>query len=267
MPTIRPSTDLAAETTGKMRIPLDARRAISRWSTLLHALLFVAGFSLVFVVGWGGAATLLGSLFGQYKAILGRVGGAIVIAFGLAMLGVLPIPWLYADTRRQTLPASRYRSLNALVLGMVFAAGWTPCIGTTLGAILTIGMSQSGQGMILSAAYSAGLALPFLALALVLDRAVAVVRRLGRYARAIQLSSGVVLVLVGLLMVTGRLTLIAIWAQRNGYFLDLRLGDASAPTILVAVIAGLVSFLSPCVLPLVPAYLGYLSGQRMESPR
>jgi len=249
-----------------MRISSDAGRAILRRSTLVHALLFVAGFSLVFIVGWGGAATLLGSLFGQYKAILGRVGGAIVIAFGLAMLGVLPIPWLYTDTRRQTLPASRYRSLNALVLGMVFAAGWTPCIGTTLGAILTIGMSQSGQGMLLSAAYSAGLALPFLALAIALDRAVAVARRLGRYVRAIQLGSGVVLVLVGLLMVSGRLTLIAIWAQRNGYFLNPSLGAASAPTMVAALIAGLVSFLSPCVLPLVPAYLGYLSGQRMETP-
>ncbi len=267
MSTITPATDLAAETTSGMQSARNADRDSRRWSTLLHALLFVAGFSLVFIVGWGGAATLLGSLFGEYKAILGRVGGVIVIAFGLAMLGVLPIPWLYADTRRQTLPVTRYRSLNALVLGMVFAAGWTPCIGTTLGAILTIGMSQSGQGMLLSAAYSAGLALPFLALALLLDRAVAVARRLSRYARGIQLSSGVVLILVGLLMVTGRLTLIAIWAQRNGYFLDLRLGDASAPTIFVAVIAGLVSFLSPCVLPLVPAYLGYLSGQRMETSR
>jgi cytochrome c-type biogenesis protein len=236
-----------------------------RLPTLLLALLFVSGFSIIFVIGWGGAATLIGSLFGQYKTILGRVGGAIVIAFGLAMLGVLPIPWLYADTRRQALPASRYRSLNALLLGMIFAAGWTPCIGTTLGAILTIGMTQSGQGMLLSAAYSAGLALPFLALAIVLDRAVAVARRLGRYARAIQLASGVVLVLVGLLMVTGRMTLIAIWAQRNGYFLNPSLGAASAPTMVVALIAGLVSFLSPCVLPLVPAYLGYLSGQRLEA--
>jgi cytochrome c-type biogenesis protein len=248
-----------------MTVRAEVSRPGTRLPTLLLALLFVSGFSIIFVIGWGGAATLIGGLFGQYKAVLGRVGGAIVIAFGLAMLGVLPIPWLYADTRRQALPASRYRSLNALLLGMIFAAGWTPCIGTTLGAILTIGMTQSGQGMLLSAAYSAGLALPFLALAIVLDRAVAVARRLGRYARAIQLASGVVLVLVGLLMVTGRMTLIGIWAQRHGYFLNPNLGAASAPTMVVALIAGVVSFLSPCVLPLVPAYLGYLSGQRLET--
>jgi len=265
MATIDKASELAREKPVTIGLPSNARQPASRLPTFLLGLLFVAGFSVVFVIGWGGAATLIGGLFGQYKSILGRLGGAIVIAFGLAMLGVLPIPWLYADTRRQTLPASRYRSLNALLLGMVFAAGWTPCIGTTLGAILTIGMSQSGQGMLLSAAYSAGLALPFLGLAIVLDRAVAVARRLGRYARAIQLSSGVVLILVGLLMVTGRLTLIAIWAQRNGYFLNPTLGAASAPTLMAAVAAGMVSFLSPCVLPLVPAYLGYLSGQRLET--
>src|SRR4030067_705021 len=119
-----------------------------RAATLLQAAVFVLGFSIVFVVGWGGAATLLGCLFGQYKDLLGRVGGAVVIASGLAILGVLPIPWLYADTRRQTLPASRWHTANSLLLGMVFAAGWTPCIGTTLGAILTIGLTQGGSTQI-----------------------------------------------------------------------------------------------------------------------
>ena len=114
--------------------------------------------------------------------------------------------------------------------------------------------------------YSAGLGLPFLAMGMVLDRAVAFSRRLGGYVRTIQIGSGLVLVLVGILMITDRLTLIAIWAQRNGYFLDLRLGVASAPTMAAALIAGLVSFLSPCVLPLVPAYLGYLSGERVTHP-
>ena len=233
-----------------------------RAATMLQATVFVLGFSIVFVIGWGGAATLFGSLFGQYKAVLGRIGGVVVIAFGLATLGVLPIPWLYSDTRRQTLPASRSHTANSLLLGMVFAAGWTPCIGTTLGAILTIGLSQGGstQAMLLTAVYSAGLAIPFLLLALLLDRAVGIVRNLGRYVRLIQYASGIVLILVGLLMVSGRLTLIAIWAQRNGYYLDTSLGAASTPTLAAALLAGLVSFLSPCVLPLVPAYLGYLSG-------
>ena len=233
-----------------------------RAATLLQAAVFVLGFSIVFVVGWGGAATLLGGLFGQYKDLLGRVGGAGVIAFGLAILGVLPIPWLYADTRRQTLPASRWHTANSLLLGMVFAAGWTPCIGTTLGAILTIGLTQGGstQGMLLTAVYSAGLAIPFLLLALLLDRAVSIVRNLGRYVHLIQVASGIVLILVGALMVSGRLTLIAIWAQRNGYYINTSLGSASTPTLAAALLAGLLSFLSPCVLPLVPAYLGYLSG-------
>ncbi len=233
-----------------------------RAATVLQAAAFVLGFSIVFVIGWGGAATLIGSLFGQYKVWLGRVGGLVVIAFGLAILGVLPIPWLYADTRRQTLPTSRWHTANSLLLGMVFAAGWTPCIGTTLGAILTIGLSQGGstQAILLTAVYSAGLAIPFLLLALMLDRAVRLVHNFGRYMRPIQITSGVVLILVGALMVSGRLTLIAIWAQRNGYYINTSLGSADTPTLVAALLAGLVSFLSPCVLPLVPAYLGYLSG-------
>jgi cytochrome c-type biogenesis protein len=108
------------------------------------------------------------------------------------------------------------------------------------------------------------LGLPFLGLALILDRALGIVRRMGKYLRVFQWISGLFLIVIGVMMLTDRITLIAIWAQRNGFFLDLPLGGASAPTYLAAVAAGLLSFLSPCVLPLVPAYLGYLSGEGLN---
>jgi len=86
-------------------------------------------------------------------------------------------------------------------------------------------------------------------------------KKLRPYLRHIQIASGIFLIAIGLLLVTNRMTTIAIWAQQNGFYLDLPLGSASAPTYLIAILAGLLSFLSPCVLPLVPAYIGYLSGQ------
>jgi len=147
-------------------------------------------------------------------------------------------------------------------MGMFFAAGWTPCIGTTLGAILTLGFSQQGswQAMLLSSGYALGLGVPFLLIGMSMEKASKFVRRFQRHLRKVQIASGFFLILIGLMMLTNQLTLVAIWAQRNGLFLDLPLGAAATPTYFIAVLAGLISFLSPCVLPLVPAYVGYLSG-------
>jgi cytochrome c-type biogenesis protein len=234
-----------------------------RYATFFHAILFVSGFSLVFVVGWGGAATLLGELFGAYKLLIARVGGVVVILFGLYTLGLLNIRWLNYDTRPQWQLNNRHRSLSSMLMGVVFAAGWTPCVGTALGAILTLAFVQdtAGQAMVLTSGYALGLAVPFLLIGWGMDRAVRVVGRLRPHMRHIKIVSGLFLIVIGMMLVTNKLTLIAIWAQQNGFFLDLPLGGAVAPTYLVAVMAGLLSFLSPCVLPLVPAYVGYLSGQ------
>ncbi len=233
-----------------------------RYATFGHALLFVLGFSLIFVIGWGGAATLLGQLFGAYKLLIARAGGVIVILFGLFNLGLLNLRWLNLDTRPDWQIDGPNRRLSSLLLGVVFAAGWTPCVGTTLGAILALGFSSetAGQGMILASGYALGLGLPFLVIGLGMDRALAAVRRLRRFVRPIEIGSGLLLVAIGLLLVTDRITAIALWSQQNGFYLDLPLGAAATPSYFIAILAGLLSFLSPCVLPLVPAYIGYLSG-------
>jgi cytochrome c-type biogenesis protein len=171
------------------------------------------------------------------------------------------------DTRPKVGLKARGQWLNSGLIGIFFAAGWTPCVGVTLGAILTLGFSQdtSGQAMLLSGGYALGLGVPFLMLAVLLDRALGIVRRMGRYMLLFQRISGILLILIGVLMISDRITYIAIWAQRNGFFLDFPLGGASAPTFLAALAAGALSFFSPCVLPLVPAYLGYLGGQGLNS--
>ena len=227
-----------------------------------HALAFVMGFSLIFIIGWGGAATLAGQLFGSYKAILGRIGGVVIIIFGLSTLGILKIPWLNYDIRPEWTGRKQNGLLASGAMGVFFAAGWTPCIGTTLGAILTLGFSAqtSGQAMVLASGYALGLAIPFLLIGIGMNQAIAFIRRFQHHMRKIQIASGVLLLIIGVMLLTNQLILIAIWAQRNGLFLDLPLGSGVTPTYFIAILAGLISFLSPCVLPLVPAYIGYLSG-------
>ena len=231
----------------------------------LHALAFVLGFSLIFVIGWGGATTILGQLFVTYKTWIARIGGLILIIFGLATMDVIHIPWFYMDTRKQ-FTGKTGTFWGSVAMGVFFAAGWSPCIGATLGAILTLGFSSDtvGQAMYLSFGYSIGLGIPFLLLALAVDQAVPLVRRLRKYMRAFQIVSGILIIAIGLLMITAQLTVIARWALQYGLYLDLP-SSGSAPSILAAVAAGILSFLSPCVFPLVPAYLGYLSGHAIAA--
>jgi cytochrome c-type biogenesis protein len=236
-----------------------------RLKVFLHALLFVAGFSLVFIVGWGGSVTLVGQFFGAYKRIIAQIGGIVVILFGLATLELVRIPWFYADTRAEyTGPRGTYG--GSALMGIFFAAGWSPCIGATLGAILTMGLSQQtvGQAMWLASGYSLGLGLPFLAMALGLERATGWVKGMRKYGQAIKIVSGVFMITIGILLFTNTMSLIAIWAFKNGYYVERFALFAAAPTYLTAIVAGLLSCLSPCVLPLVPAYLGYLSRHTLQ---
>jgi cytochrome c-type biogenesis protein len=236
-----------------------------KWKIFVHALLFVAGFSVVFIVGWGGSVTLVGQFFGAYKRIIAQLGGIVVIMFGLATLEVIRLPWFYADTRTQFSGRTGTFGGSAL-MGIFFAAGWSPCIGATLGAILTMGLSQQtvGQAMWLASGYSLGLGIPFLLMALGLERATGWVRQIGKYRRAIKIASGVFMISIGILLFTNTMSLIAIWAFKNGLYVEKFALFSAAPTYLTAIVAGLLSFLSPCVLPLVPAYLGYLSGHTFQ---
>ncbi len=236
-----------------------------RLRVFLHALLFVLGFSLVFVIGWGGSVTALGQLFGVYKRVIAQIGGVIVIMFGLATLEVIRIPWFYADTRAQY-SGQRGTYSGSVLMGIFFAAGWSPCIGATLGAILTMGLNQQrvGEAMWLSSGYSLGLGIPFLVMAIGLERATGWLKRMRPYQQYFKIASGIFIIAIGILLLTNTMSLIAIWAFKNGYYIDSFSRYAAAPTYLTAIVAGLLSFISPCVLPLVPAYLGYLSGHTIQ---
>ncbi|HEU5170675.1 MAG TPA: cytochrome c biogenesis protein CcdA [Gemmatimonadales bacterium] len=178
-----------------------------------HALLFVSGFSLVFMA-LGASATALGAALKYYQVWLQRAGGVLIILFGLVCLGVFRVGWMERERRLQ-LQRKPLGYLGSALVGMAFAFGWTPCIGPVLGAILSLAATSDSvsRGVILLGVYSAGLAVPFLAAALALDRFLEWFQRFRRYLPWVMRLSGALLVVVGLLLVTGEFTRLAGWLQ------------------------------------------------------
>ncbi|HEV7367184.1 MAG TPA: cytochrome c biogenesis CcdA family protein [Gemmatimonadales bacterium] len=184
-----------------------------RHQALLHALLFVAGFSLIFIL-LGASATALGRALNYYQIWLQRVGGVLIILFGLLCLGLFNLR-LLSQERRLQLDRKPMGYLGSALVGMAFAAGWTPCIGPVLGGILGLAATSAdvSRGMALLAAYSAGLALPFLIAAVAIEWFLAWFQRFRRFLPWVMRISGGLLVLVGLLLVTGEFTRLAGWLQ------------------------------------------------------
>jgi len=188
--------------------------ASNRWITLSHGLAFVLGFSVVFVL-LGVAAAIAGRFLFDLRFILTKVGGIIVIIFGLHMIGVFRIPFLEYDTRVTTAPDRKWGYLSSALMGVFFSAGWSPCVGPVLGSILTLVINGGSiqQGASLLSAYSAGLAVPFLAAALGIGWVSTTLRRYGKVMRGVEIAMGVVLVIVGIMLFTEVFALIAQRAQ------------------------------------------------------
>ena len=172
---------------------------------------FVLGFSSVFV-SLGASASAIGGLFLSYRYEASYVAGAVIILFGLHIMGVLRFNWMNRDVRfMPQIPGGR--PFGAFLLGTAFAFGWTPCIGPILGAILTLGASTMGvsDGALLLSIYSMGLAVPFLLVAAFTDRFMGNVGSFRRIGRPLQIVAGGILVLVGVLMLTGYLFSFGTW--------------------------------------------------------
>ncbi len=185
----------------------------SRRIALVHSLLFVAGFTLVFLA-LGATATAVGRLLGYHRVWIGRVGGALVIVLGLYLLGVFNIG-LFARERRVHIATKPLGYLGTVLVGMAFAAGWTPCIGPILGAVLTFTASSAdlNRGLLLLLAYSLGLAVPFVAAALMIDRFLAFFQRYRGALIWTSRGAGVLLIAVGVLMLTNMMSVMSAWLQ------------------------------------------------------
>lgn len=187
---------------------------VNRRHAFLHALWFVAGFSLIFIA-LGATASALGALLRQYQVWIGRIGGAVLILFGLYLLGVLRPAFLVRE-RRLHLAEKPLGYVGSAFVGVAFGAAWTPCIGPILGGILTLAAARSSvaEGTLLLAVYALGLAIPFLLTALALDRFLVWFQRFRRHILWVERIAGALLIILGVLLITDRFTLIAGYLQR-----------------------------------------------------
>jgi len=174
----------------------------SRRVALVHALLFVLGFSLIFVA-LGASATLIGRVLVTYRLWITRLGGALIVVFGLYLLGVFNLG-AFARERRVHITDKPLGYLGTVLVGIAFGAGWSPCLGPILAGILTYAATQGnvGRGVLLLAVYSAGLALPFVLAAVAIERFISIFQRFRHNMVWVTRISGALLIVVGVLMMT-----------------------------------------------------------------
>ena len=189
----------------------DAASPVPRIPTIMLSLSFVLGFSTVFIL-LGASATVLGQLLLRYRYETNIAGGILIMVFGLFMTGLVKLPWLEKDARFHG-PVSGTRPIAAYLLGIAFGFGWTPCIGPILGAILVVSATTTtlSGGIALLGAYSLGLAIPFVAAAAFTGAFMKKMKTLRRFSGPLRIGAGVIMILMGIAMITGQLTVLSLW--------------------------------------------------------
>lgn len=175
-----------------------------RITAFLHGLMFVLGFSVVFVT-LGLAASAIGALLSDLSFYLAKIGGLVVVIFGLHMTGILRIKFLEYDLRPQSIQQQRQGYLSSFLMGIFFSAGWSPCVGPVLGAILTFAMNGGdlSKGAVLLTSYSLGLGIPFLIAALGIGWVTKVLQRHSKIMHYAEIVMGVILIIVGVMLFFG----------------------------------------------------------------
>ena len=245
---------------------------IKRWDTFIASVFFVLGFSVVFSLVGALLQSVLSYSPYAIQLWLGRAGGIVIILFGLYVLGLLDFGFLQKEHKFRVL--HRFSSVYAasFVFGAAFAVGWTPCVSAALGAILTLAAVQPGSAFFLLFAYTLGLGIPFLIVGLFAQQAQQWITGVGPWLRYIQYVFGAILVIVGILMFTSQLALVAnfeflvrIVSSFDGIANGATITSLNPFSLAIAFIAGLASFLSPCVLPIVPGFLSYLASTALRN--
>lgn len=200
----------------------ESQSVAARRAVVLNGLAFILGFSLVFIA-FGTLAGFVGSSLLPYRIWLSRIGGVFVILFGLFLVGLLKIPFL-AQTKRLSIPAmfKPGKPASSLAVGLSFGFGWTPCIGPILGSILLLASTSttSLQGAVLLAVFSAGLAVPFLAVAFGIGSAARVIDRSAKYLRLVEIIGGLFLIGLGILLLTNNVGLLIAYGFRLLEFIN-----------------------------------------------
>lgn len=211
------------------------------WVTLSHGIAFVLGFSVVFIL-LGLFVSTLGAFLFDFSQILVRVGGVVVIIFGLHMMGIMRIPFLDYDLRPQADPDRKRGYFSSALMGVFFSAGWSPCVGPVLGAILTLALNGGSvsQGGLLLGAYSAGLAIPFLLAATQIGWVTYLLRRYGRFTVYVEKGMGFILVAIGALLFSGRLATLGNLGFFFDFFDELLIGRLLLIGLILSLLLGLI---------------------------
>lgn len=212
----------------------------NRLVTFLHGVAFVLGFSIVFIL-LGAAASAIGKALFDMRGILTKIGGLVVIVFGLHTMGIITIPILYYDKRRRIQPSQhRVSFFGSACMGVFFSAGWAPCVGPVLGSVLTIALTSESinRGVALLSAYSLGMAIPFLVAALAIGHASNLISRMGKTMRYLEIATGLLLVVIGCLLFSGTLSWLAVSFAQSPSLSNLQLTIDSSIIALWKTIAG-----------------------------
>jgi len=185
---------------------IDPNSRKSYLPALFHSIAFVVGFSIIFI-GLGASVGLIGNTITAHSLLLRYISGGLIIAFGIFLIAAYKLPWLNYEKRLKTTASSNPSYFRSVGIGAAFALGWTPCIGPILGAILMLACnSQSvGQGALLLSIYSLGLGIPFILTGFLWGAIMPLWKSINRYLGVISIVSGALLIIVGILMLTGNL--------------------------------------------------------------
>lgn len=201
----------------------DATKQTVRRRVFLNAVMYVLGFSIVFIA-LGSLVGLAGSAFGRYRELLTRIGGVLVIFFGVYMLGLYRLRWFSVLLREKKFHARLLpgKPVSAFLFGAAFAFGWTPCIGPILGSILFLAGTRGtvGEGALLLVVFSLGLAIPFLLLAIAIGRVVGIVKRVNRYLHVISFVGGALLIFIGAFLLFDRFTIFLSYFYQWFHFIN-----------------------------------------------
>lgn len=234
----------------------------NKWEIFLCSVFFVLGFSVIFSLLGVLLQTLLANVSYMVKRWLGYVGGAIIILFGLYLLGLIKISFLEREHKLAVKKKFKSSYATSFVFGAAFAVGWTPCVGAVLGAVLTLAVTKPSMAFFLLLAYSLGLGVPFLLVGLLTNQAQKFIDSSAKWLKYVTYVFGLLLIALGILVFTSQLGRVANLTFASDFLIKLNAGNIDSGGSLnlgIAFLAGLVSFLSPCVLPLIPAFLTYLA--------